>query len=306
MKNLWFWIIISVLGIFVILAMVLLNVIVQRPGLLNITGGYIGIVKIEGPIYDSEKIVRQIKLYRENNAVRGIVIRIDSPGGGVSPTQEIVHEIEKTRTERKIPIYCSMGSVCASGGYYIASACDKIYANPGTLTGSIGVIISLTDLSALITKLGIKMNVIKSGEYKDIGSMFREMTDAERALLGGLVNDIYDQFVEAVISGRTKVLKNKVDDKSDKGIRDYVLKFADGRVFSGRQAKDYGFVDELGTLDECIDACASKAGISGKPKVIVPKKQQGLLAAIFGEETITDIKERLKQTPSVEYMFRAF
>ncbi|MGQ9705783.1 MAG: signal peptide peptidase SppA [bacterium] len=306
MRNLWFWIIIGILGVMVVLGFVILNIITERPGLVSISGNYIGVVKIDGPIYDSEKIVRQIKLYRENKSVRGIVIRIDSPGGGVSPTQEIVYEIEKTRKERKIPIYCSMGNVCASGGYYIASACDKIYANAGTLTGSIGVIISLTDISQLITKLGIKMNVIKSGKFKDTGSMFREMVDEERLLLEGLVNDIYDQFVEAVVSARKMVLKSKINDKSDKGVHDYVLKFADGRVFSGRQAKDYGFIDELGTLDECIDACAKEAGIRGKPRVIVPKKPKGLLATLLGEETITDIKEKLNQTPSVEYMLRFF
>jgi len=306
MRNLWFWIIIGLLGVLVILAIVMLNVVTERPEFVFIRGNYIGVVKIEGPIYDSEKIVKQIKLYRENRAVRGIVIRIDSPGGAVSPTQEIVYEIEKTKKERKIPIYCSMGSVCASGGYYIASACDKIYANAGTLTGSIGVIISLADLSSLITKLGIKMNVIKSGEFKDTGSMFREMTDEERALLEGLVNDIYDQFVEAVVSGRKTVLEKKANDSADKGVRDYVLKFADGRVFSGRQAKEYGFVDELGTLGECIDACATKAGIEGKPRVIMPRKPRSVFDVLFGEDTITNIKERLRESPSLEYIFRIF
>lgn len=307
MKNFWFWIIVGVAVVVVIVAVIISNMIIYKGGsFLPLTDKYIGIVKIEGSIYDSRDIINQIKKYRRNDAVKGIVVRINSPGGGVSPTQEIVYELEKTRKERNIPIYCSMGSIAASGGYYIATACDEIYANPGTITGSIGVIISLADVSELIAKIGFKMNVIKSGEFKDTGSIFREMSDDERKLLEGLVDDIYNQFVEAVVEGRSDILKKKLGVNKEDKVREYILKYADGRVFSGRQAEEYGFIDELGTLSECIDACAKEAGIEGKPKVIFPKKPRGLLDILLGENTLSPIKDRLEQTPSVEYMFRIF
>lgn len=220
----------------------------------------IAIIRITGIILESSNTIEELEKYNQNPSVKAIILRIDSPGGGVVPSQEIYEEVKKIKDEGKKKIIVSMGSVAASGGYYIASASDRIVANPGTLTGSIGVIMELANFEGLLNKIGVESVVVKSGELKDIGSPFRKMNERERSLLQKVLDDIHTQFIDAVASGRA--LK-----KED------VELLADGRVFTGRQAKEVGLVDDLGNLQDAIKVAADIVGIKGKPKIVETKKR---------------------------------
>ena len=224
----------------------------------SLFGPRVAIVELEGIITDVDDLVRDLKSHRENPNVRAVVIRINSPGGVVGPTQELHDAILRVRQAGK-PVVASLGSVAASGGYYTAVACDQIYANPGTLTGSIGVIMQLANVEQLMKKVGVDYIVVKAGAYKDIGSIGRPMTSEERRVLQALLDDIHQQFIGAVAAGR------KLD-------REEVVRFADGRVFSGTQAKDLKMVDALGGLEDAVAAAAKLAGIPSPPGVIQPKK----------------------------------
>ena len=210
--------------------------------------------------------------------MKAIVFRIESPGGGVSASQEIYEEVKKTR-DSGTPVVVSMGSVAASGGYYVACGADKIVANPGTLTGSIGVIFQFLQFEDLMKKLGVEASTFKSGELKDIGSPFRKTTPQERAYFQQLVEDVYQQFVDVVAKERK--LKES-----------FVRKYADGRVFSGRQAVAWGFVDTLGTYEDAIAIAGTMGGIRGTPKTIREYKRRTFLQDLMGE-TVTDL-ERMK------------
>jgi protease IV len=215
-------------------------------------GRSIAIVEVRGVIDVSDGIVRSINKYRDNSSVKAIVLRVDSPGGGVAASQEICEAIKKARAKK--PVVCSMAEVAASGGYYISCVCDSIVANPGTLTGSIGVIMEFPVAEELMKKIGLRFEVLKAGENKDMGSPFRQMRPEERALLQGMIDDVHVQFIQAVADGR-------------KLPYDSVKLLADGRVFSGKQALAVKLVDKLGTLDDAIDLAARMAGIKGKPKI---------------------------------------
>lgn len=220
----------------------------------------IALVKIEGVILDSRDTVEEIKRFHDNSAVKAIILRIDSPGGGVVPSQEIYEEILKIREEGRKKVVVSMGTVAASGGYYIAAASDRIVANPGTLTGSIGVIMELANVEGLLKKIGVQSVVIKSGRNKDIGSPFREMRPAERAVLQRLMDDVHEQFIQAVARGRSLPVEQ-------------VRGFSDGSVFTGRQAKEMGLVDELGSLQDTIRLAADLSGIEGEPRIVQTRKR---------------------------------
>ncbi len=224
----------------------------------------IALIRIEGVILESKDTIEELKRYDKNPSIKGIILRIDSPGGAVVPSQEIYEEVKKIRDARKKTIVTSMGSVAASGGYYIAAGTERIIANPGSITGSIGVIMELANIEGLLKKIGIEPVVIKSGEHKDVGSIFRGMTEEERKLLQGLMDDVHSQFIEAVAKGRG--LKLEV-----------VRALADGRVFTGRQAKDAGLVDELGNLEDAVKITAKLAKIEGEPRVIERGKRLSIL-----------------------------
>jgi protease-4 len=260
----------------------------------------IGLIKVEGPIYSSDEILNQLKICEKDKSIGAIMIKIDSPGGAVVPTEEIYKKIIEMKKKRDIPVYCSMGNIAASGGYYIASACDKVYANSGTLTGSIGVIMVFANVEELFKKIGVNMMVIKTGEYKDIGSMYREMTDAEKLLLEDVIIDVYDQFVEAVYKGRKKQFSNIIGSENKQEIISYIKEYADGRIFSGRQAKTYGFVDEIGTTKEAIDDLADEIGIKGKPEVRVYVESKSIFDFVFEDK----FKEMIPESPSIEYRLR--
>jgi protease IV len=227
----------------------------------------IGIVDITGLISDSQHIVNQVKKFSQDKRIRGIVLRIDSPGGSVGPSQEIYDEILKARKVGNT-IYASMGALAASGGYYIASATEKIFANPGTLTGSIGVIMAFSNAKGLMEKIGLQPEVIKAGEYKDIGSPARAMTQKEKNLLQSVVNDVHQQFIEAVAFGRNISIEE-------------VTKIADGRILTGRQAFSLNLVDQMGGLQVSIDQLAKKVGIIGIPKIIKEKPKISFLERIL-------------------------
>ena len=237
-----------------ILAIVLLMSQARSGAWTMSSRGSVAIIDVVGPIFDVSEPVKQLQSYSNNASVKAIVVRVNSPGGAVAPSQELYEELKKARTKGK-KIVISMGSVAASGGYYIACAADEIYANPGTITGSIGVIAEFPVIDGLMEKVGIRFETIKTGKYKDTGSSFRPMTEDEHKLLEDMLMDVYDQFVEAVAEGRGMPIKD-------------VKKYSDGRVFSGRQALEYGFVDALGTQSDAIERAGALAGIKGKPRVI--------------------------------------
>jgi protease-4 len=226
-------------------------------------GPRVAIVELEGVILEVDDIVRELKNHRDNPTVRAVVMRINSPGGVVAPTQELHDAVVRLRQAGK-PVVASLGSVAASGGYYVAVACDQIYANPGTLTGSIGVIMQLANFEQLMKKVGVDYVVVKAGQFKDIGNFARAMTPDERRVMQALLDDVHGQFIGAVASGR-------------KLAREDVVRFADGRVFSGVQAKDLHMVDQLGGLEDAVLAAAKLAGIPTPPNVIQPKRRFSLV-----------------------------
>ena len=259
----------KVLKIFLSLfvGLIVISIIVS---FLYVSGDKVGVLEIKGLISDSSEINKAIIAFREREDIKAIVLRIDSPGGAVGPSQEIYREVIKVKKENKV-VVASMGSVAASGGYYIAAAADQIVANPGTITGSIGVIIEFANVQELLDKLGLKGVVIKSGKFKDTGSPLREMGDEERSILQGVVNDIHRQFVAVVAENR----KLDINDVKD---------IADGRIFSGAQAQKARLVDKLGNLEDAVELASNLAGIEGKPHVVYSRSSKGsLLDIIFGK-----------------------
>ncbi len=249
-------------------------------------GNKVAIVRIEGPIIEAKSIIDEIDGYAKDSSIKAIVLRVNSPGGGVVPSQEIYDGVKKAAALKKVVV--SMGSVAASGGYYISAPATKIVANPGTITGSIGVIMEVPNVKGLMDKLGLKTEVIKSGKHKDIASPFRSIGAEEREILQSVMDDVHEQFIAAVSAGRKLSVEA-------------VRKIADGRVFSGRQAIKAGLVDELGDLDYAVKAAARMAGIKGEPE-IVTKKEKSSLLDLFRSEIHESVSKLL---PSLElkYMY---
>lgn len=238
----------------------------------------IGLIKVEGPIWSSKETIEELRTYREDRSIKGIVIRVDSPGGAVAPSQEIYEEIKKTVKEK--PVVVSMGAVAASGGYYISAPASKIIANPGTLTGSIGVIMEIPNFKGLMDKIGIKTEVIKSGKYKDMASVFRDMDPEQRRILQSVLDEVHEQFINAVAEGRRLSIEE-------------VRRIADGRIFTGSQAMKLKLVDQLGNLQDAIEVAASLAGIKGKPEVVT--KKEGLTLRSLLDGNIGNLLSRTKE-----------
>lgn len=229
----------------------------------------IGILRIEDMIFKSDEAVRQLKTYRNDDSVKAVVVRLDSGGGVVAPAQEIYEEIIKMRKAGK-KVVASMASISASGAYYIACACDSIMANPGTLTGSIGVKMGFPNAEELMKKIGIRYEVVKSGEYKDFGGLSRQLDEKEREMVQEVIDNVHEQFINAVSRSRGI----PVDD---------VRAIADGRIFSGEQALKEKLVDILGNYEDAIDLAKKLSGITEEPEIIEKEKRKGLLEALFGE-----------------------
>ncbi|MDZ7294378.1 MAG: signal peptide peptidase SppA [candidate division KSB1 bacterium] len=249
-------------------------------------GPKVALVELTGTIVDARPVVRQLKQFRQDGSVRAIVLRIESPGGGVAASQEIHDEVRKTRESGKV-IVASMGSVAASGGYYVAVPATRIMANPGTTTGSIGVVAELPNIRRLLDKLGIDFTVIKSGKFKDTGSPYRGLTEAERAYLQQWVDDAFAQFVDAVAEGRRME-------------RARVLELADGRVFTGLQALRSGLVDTLGTFEDAIRLAADLAGIKGEPR-LVRQERRGLRLIDLLFQNVRQLIEAVDRSPRLSY-----
>ena len=221
--------------------------------------GNVGIVEVSGPILSSRKIIENLTAFQENKDIKAIILRIESPGGGIGPSQEIYREVIKIKKTKKV--IASMGSVAASGGYYIAAACDKIIANPGTITGSIGVIMEYANLKEIAEKIGISPVVIKSGEFKDMGSPLRQLKDKEKKIFQSLVNELHGQFVKDAALARDMEVKA-------------MAKLADGRVYTGQSALKLKLVDRLGNLGDAVQWAGSLARIKGKPVPVYPREDK--------------------------------
>lgn len=252
-------------------------------------GDKVAIIEIKGTITDSEEIIAQIHQHRDNSGVKALVLRIDSPGGSVAPVQEIFGELKKISQ----PIVASMGSTAASGGYYLACAAEQIYANPGTLTGSIGAVMQFIKLKDLYQKIGIEYQVIKSGEHKDIGNPQREMTQEERDLLQATIDDVRLQFIEAILQSRKDLIS-----------QEEIESLADGRIFSGQQAFRYKLVDHLGNLPDAILAAGRLANITGQPKTTQIKQKPSLLEQLLDIRGLLGLST-LQMTPPVSLRYEA-
>jgi protease-4 len=231
----------------------------------------VAVIDLEGIILDSREFAQELKDIGGSPGVRAVVLRINSPGGGVAASQEMYEAVRKFRADTHKKVVVSMASVAASGGYYVACAADKIYANPGSITGSIGVIAEWYNYADLLKWAKLQDVVFKSGEFKDTGSPSRPLTDAEKAYFQNLIQNMFGQFVKDVAVSR----KMSEDD---------VRKLADGRVFTGLEAKNNGLVDDLGALQDAVAAAGKMAGIIGEPRIVTPpKKKISLLDILLGD-----------------------
>ena len=259
----WLW---WGIGSFFLLVLVFRLGAISNNSSIDSPGKKVGVIKISGPIIASEQINSKLEKFKNRNDISAIVLRIDSPGGLVAPTQEIFEKVKSVREVK--PIVSSMGTVAASGGYYIALGSDSLIANPGTIVGSIGVIMNYPIATELLDKVGIKFETVKSGGLKDVGSYSREVTEADRRHLNEMVSNMHNQFISAVE-------ENRDIDRSE------LIKLADGRVFTGLQSKDLGLVDMLGTFDDAINIAGVLGNIKGKPKTIEINKKNNSFFDLF-------------------------
>jgi protease-4 len=252
-------------------------------------GEKVALVRVEGPIIESKTAVDELKGYRKDKSVKAVVLRVNSPGGGVVAAQEIYEEVKRTAAVKKVVV--SMGALAASGGYYISAPGSVIIANPGTITGSIGVIMEVPNIKGLLDRLGVKSEVITSGRHKDLASPLRGIGKEERGILQGVMDDIHEQFIKSVAESRKMPV-------------DKVRALADGRVFSGRQAMKLGLVDQLGDLQAAIKKAGALAGISGEPEVVTKKGKSAWLELLEGKVP-AGILNRLTSA-DVQYMYRVY
>ncbi len=250
-------------------------------------GEKVALVNVTGVILDSSGVVEELKEHTKDNSIKAIVLRVDSPGGAVAPSQEIYKEVLKVKEKKKVVV--SMGSVAASGGYYISAPADKIVANAGTLTGSIGVIMEIPNVKGLMEKIGIEAQVIKSGKHKDMASVFKSMKPEEKEILQTVLDDVHDQFIQAVADGRGMDFED-------------TRKIADGRIFTGRMAKEAGLVDELGSLEDAIALAGTLSGIKGEPDVVRKKEKFSLIEMLRSQIPVNFMGDSFSGV-SLKYLF---
>ena len=243
-------------------------------------GGRIALLEVNGVLGDDREYLEQIRRLRENKAVKGYVLAINSPGGVVGPAQSLYRELKRLSEEDGQPIVASIGGTGASGGYYVALAADSIFALPGSITGSIGVLLEIPNAGELMERVGVSVEVVKSADKKDAGSLFRPMTPEDREMLSGVVMDLYDQFVQVVAEERN------LDPAT-------VRQLADGRILSGRQALEYGLIDRIGNLHDALAAAGRMAGLGDRPKIIRPPRERPSLLDVFLGRTTTAALGRL-------------
>jgi protease-4 len=248
----------------------------------------VALVEISGVIEKSDDVVRQIKEYDDDNSVKALVLRVDSPGGGVAASQEIYDQLLKFKDSKRY-IVVSMGSVAASGGYYVSCAADTIFADPGTLTGSIGVIFSYPIFKNAMDKLGIQMQVIKSGKLKDVGNFAREANPQDIVMLQSVIDDTYEQFVSVVAKERNLE-------------KEYVKGLADGSVYTGNQARANGLIDKIGTLEDAISKAGEMSNLGDNPRVVKERKlRRNLFQDLLGAFGLDQIKSNIHLWPTLEY-----
>lgn len=286
---LFFILIFSSIAAAAIIVMTLLITLATRDSEFEF-GEKVGVIEITGVISDSKKTIHNLKRFREDDAVKAIVVRINSPGGAVGPSQEIFREIRKTLNTKKV--VASMGTIATSGGYYVAAGANGIVANPGTITGSIGVIMGFTNYEELLHKIGLVPIVVKSGTYKDMGSPVRKMKPEEKKILEDFAKKIHRQFIHDIVDGR------KMDQSSVESI-------ADGRIFTGEESKEMGLVDRLGNLEDAIEWAGRLGGIKGKiSTVYVKEKKFSLLKYLTGSSAGTLLNHILDPSVSADYIYR--
>ena len=257
-------------------------------GAIASSRGNIGVVEVTGPILSSRKIIEDFKAFMDDDAIKAIILRVDSPGGGIGPSQEIYRELMKTRDAKTV--IASMGSVAASGGYYIACATQGIVANSGTITGSIGVIMEYANIEQIAKKIGISPVVIKSGEYKDMGSPMRELKDNEKQLFQNLVDELHAQFVSDAADARNMET-------------DVMAKLADGRVYTGQTAMKLKLVDRIGNMDDAVQWAGQMAGIEGELTLVYPKEDKITLFRKLTETLFQDVNLGSKLSEQFRYVF---
>jgi len=275
------------LGLF--LLFLILLVLVEKfskpsQGTISVASGFsfgnkVAILNLEGIITQSEPTLKQLRAYLKNDSIKAVVLRVDSPGGAVAPTQEIYMELK--RFVQKKPVVASMATVSASGGYYVCLPCNYIYAVPGTITGSIGVLMQFMDIEELLRWMKIKEEVIKSGRFKDAGSPYRPLSPEERRYFEYVIQNVHQQFKNALRESR-KLSPEQIE------------KVSDGRIFTGEIAKELGLVDELGNLEDAIKKAGELAGIKGEPEVIWPRRRMGFFEELGSELADVFFKELLK------------
>jgi len=272
MKNRCIWIIAGIGAFFfctLTFGVIALMFLVNDKSDFTITS-CVGLVEVKGLIIDPLETVKQLHDFAKDEKIKAVVLRVDSPGGVVGPSQEIWSAVKNLKAKK--PIVVSMGSVAASGGYYIAAPATLIYANPGTITGSIGVLMKFSNLEGLMDKVGMKSFTLKTGKFKDVGSPSRPMSDQEKAMLQSVIESTHAQFVRAVAEGR------KLPEAA-------VREIADGRIFSGEQALANKLIDRLGTMQDALAEAGRLGGISGEPGVIKPPKKKSFLLDMLVEES---------------------
>jgi protease IV len=261
-------------------------------------GGRIALIQVDGMITDDQSFLRDIRRLRNDRTVRGWVVAINSPGGTVAPSQSMYQTLVRIRSEDQVPVIASIGTVGASGGYYVALGADSILVLPGSITGSIGVLMQYPNVQGLMDRLGVRMEVVKGGDQKDLATPFREMDPEHREILEALVADVHEQFIEAVAEARSMPV-------------DEVRILADGRVLSGRQAQAVGLVDGMGNRDEAVAMAGRMAGLGPHPRVVRPPQPRRplLLELLFGHSAIAAVQDLAGSVtggswPTIQYIMQ--
>ncbi|WP_243373521.1 signal peptide peptidase SppA [Geotalea sp. SG265] len=286
MKNKWLIIALVVVVIMMLFSLFVISVLKSLFSDTDETSHSegVGLVEVKGIILDPQETVKQLQALRKNEKVKAVVLRIDSPGGVVGPSQEIHDAVKKLNMKKKVVV--SMGSLAASGGYYIAVPATKIFANPGTITGSIGVLMKFSNMEGLMDKIGMKAFTLKAGKYKDVGSPVRPMTKEERAMLQSVIDSTHGQFVKAVAEGRKLPVEQ-------------VRALANGRIYSGEQALALKLVDRLGTLQDAVEEAGRLGGIKGEPEIVRPPKKKKVFLDLLVESAAEKISSFAVQDKGV-------
>ncbi|MCX7919986.1 MAG: signal peptide peptidase SppA [bacterium] len=301
-----------------IVALVFLLILISGEQPLVLSGKKVVVIEVMGPIYQSQPYIDLLHRYKDSPRVRAVILRINSPGGTVGAAQEIYQEVKKLRKEGKI-VVASMADLGASGAYYIACAANEIIANPGTLTGSIGVVMEMFNIEELGNKIGLQFTTIKSGKFKDSGSVFRKMTKEEQVYLQQLIDNVQQQFYQVVVDNRKeavrKVMLSQKKERvgisdteklqvSTSDIEEYIKQLADGRIYTGQQAKEAGLIDGLGNLETAIDRAAELAHIPGKPDVVTVRPREKTLFETLFSEMATILTPLKRNGISLQYILK--